>query len=279
MYIKQVLRKSFSLKKLLIFALCSPFLTVSFVCLHKQLPFLNNHVLIYDKTNENNNHLVSKLGPIDYRPTLYLPTCISQMIYNEIIHKLHIEFRRENILTEDGGLISLDWVENNDKPLKTVKETRLIVILHGLTGGSESSYIREIANEFMENESNKIVVVQYRGINKTPLLTPRSYHVGDTSDITVAMNYLKNNYPDYACYTIGTSMGANIFVKLFAEDHSFDDYVKGFISISNPFDLTAIEKRNRGTLIDYFLRTRQKKYVKTHYEMLKTRSGRYYFFI
>jgi len=105
----------------------------------------------------------------------------------------------------------------------------------------------------------KVVVVQYRGINNTPLLTPKTFHAGDTTDIAFAMNYLKNKYPDYACYTIGTSMGANIFVRLFANDHSFDHYVKGFISVSNPFNLTVLEKRNRGTVIDYFLQRRQKK--------------------
>ena len=273
MYIQQALKNKFSLKKLFIYSLCSPFFAVSFVFLYKQSPHLNKHLLIYNKGNEKSNYLINQLGSIDYRPTFYLPTCIIQMIYNEIKYKIHLEFRRENIITDDGGLISLEWAENYDKPQNTNKQTRLIVILHGLTGGSESSYIRDIVKEFMDNESNKVVVVQYRGINNSPLLTPRSFHAGDTTDIAFAMKYLKNKFPDFACYTIGTSMGGNIFVKLFAHDHSFDQYVKGFISVSNPFNFSALEKRNRGTIIDYFLSRRQKNYVKTHYKILKTRIG------
>jgi predicted alpha/beta-fold hydrolase len=188
------------------------------------------------------------------------------MAYNEIKPNIKINFKRELLKTEDGGMISLDWAV---RPIDT-KETRLIVILHGLTGGSESSYIRDIVHGLLENENNKIVVVQYRGINDSPLLTPKSFHAGDTTDIHFALNYLRKEYSQLACYTIGTSMGANILVKLFSQDHSFDDYIKGFVSISNPFDILTLEERNRGNVVDYFLRRRQQSYIKRHYEVLKT---------
>jgi predicted alpha/beta-fold hydrolase len=188
------------------------------------------------------------------------------MAYNECKPLINIDYRRENIQMEDGGMISLDWI-NREKP---TNENRLVVILHGLTGGSESSYIREIVKDLIDDEANKIVVVQYRGINGSPLLTPKSFHAGDTDDISFALNYFKTNFPNLPCYTIGTSMGANIMVKLFSHDHSFDDYIHGFISISNPFNIVALEERNRGTILDYFLKVRQQNYVRKHYDMLKT---------
>ena len=256
----------FNIRNVLIFGFCCPLITSSLISVYKQLPFVNKHLLIYYK-NDYNQLLVSQLGPLDdYRPTFYLPTCIAQMIYNEFKQVITIDFKREYIQTNDGGIISLDWAN----PAKMQKEEcRLIVILHGLTGGSESNYIREIVKELNENERNIVVVVQYRGVNDSPLLTPKTYHMGETDDIKLALNYLRSLYPNLPCYTIGTSMGANILVKLFSHDHSFDDYVKGFISISNPFNILAIERRNHGTALDYFIKLNQQKYIKRHYEILK----------
>ena len=253
--------------KYLFITICGTFAaSTSFIFFHKQLPIFNSHRLIYENNN-NNKFLVSGLGPFDnYRPTFYLPTCILQMLYNEICPNTKVDYKREYIETPDGGLISFDWAV----PEREVNETRLIIILHGLTGGSESSYIKEIVKGLMNNESNKVVVVQFRGINGSPLKTPLSYHAGETSDIKFALNYFRKTYPNLACYTVGTSMGANIFVKLFAHDHSFDDYVKGLVSISNPFNIIALEERNRGTVIDYFLKKRQQRYIKQHYNILKT---------
>lgn len=268
MKIKQLfnLKPSFNKKKIFIATIISPIIGSTLCLIYLQMPFKNRHMIIYQK-NDKNNYIVNQLAPLDdYRPTFYLPNCLLQMAYNEIKPKIKINFKREFLKTEDGGMISLDWAV---RPIDT-EENRLIVILHGLTGGSESSYIREIVQGLLENDNNKIVVVQYRGINDSPLLTPKSFHAGDTEDIHFALNYLRKEYGHLPCYTIGTSMGANIMVKLFAHDHSFDDYIKGFVSISNPFDILTLEQRNRGNIVDYFLRARQQSYIKRHYEVLKT---------
>jgi predicted alpha/beta-fold hydrolase len=260
------LKSSFNKKKIVVLALLCPIIGSALGSAYLQLPFKNKHMIIYQE-NERNNYIVNQLAPLDdYRPTFYLPNCLLQMAYNELKTKININFKREFLKTEDGGMISLDWAV---RPIDT-EETRLIVILHGLTGGSESSYIRDIVQGLLEYENNKIVVVQYRGINDSPLLTPKSFHAGDTTDIHFALNYLRKEYGHLACYTIGTSMGANIMVKLFSHDHSFDDYIKGFVSISNPFDILTLEQRNRGNIVDYFLRRRQQSYIKRHYEVLKT---------
>ena len=265
--IKQVER--YYLKLFKIVMKISTFSLVLFL-LHRQIPYFNTFEIEYVE-NDKNKFIVESLLPIDYRPTIYLPSCFAQMIYNEIKSHPEVEYKREFLTTHDDGVISLDWVINDDG--KENKKDKIMVILHGLTGGSECSYIKETALAFHEN-GFKVVAVNYRGINGTPLLTPTFYHPGYTEDIYTVMRYIKFTYPDLRCYTLGTSMGANIFTKLFAENNEFDEYVKGFISVSNPLNCFEIEKRLRGGILDYFLVSRQLSYVKKHREILKDTIGK-----
>ena len=136
--------------------------------------------------------------------------------------------------------------------------------MHGLTGGSESNYIRDIVVKMTEIPNMKIVVINYRGVNNSPLLTPFTYHVGFYHDLLLGMEFIREKYPDLRCYALGTSMGANLFCKLLAKHYEFNNYIKGFISVSNPLNCNEVEKRNRNGIIDYFLKKRQISYLMKH---------------
>jgi predicted alpha/beta-fold hydrolase len=236
----------------------------------RQIPYFNTYDLEF-VDNEINKFITNKIKPIDYRPTFYLPSCLSQMIFNEIKSHPNIEYKREFIPTHDNGMISLDWVVTNNQ--SETQPDKLLVILHGLTGGSESSYIKETAEIFSNQKDFKVVVVNYRGISNTALLTPTFYHAGYTEDMHTAMRFIKLNYPDMKCYTLGTSMGGNILTKLLASTDEFNDYVKGFVSVSNPLNCYEVEKRNRGKVLDFFLIQRQLGYVQKHHDILKDTIG------
>jgi predicted alpha/beta-fold hydrolase len=120
----------------------------------------------------------------------------------------------------------------------------------------------------------KIVVINCRGISDSPLLTPKSYHVGFTEDLCHAMEYIRSQYPDIKCYAMGISMGANIFSKLLSNHDEFNDYLKGFISISNPLNCHEVERRNRGFIIDYLMLKRQINYFKKHHHILGSLIGK-----
>lgn len=243
---------------------------------HRQIPQFNTYDLEY-VDNEINKYIINTIKPIDYRPTFYLPSCLSQMIFNEIKSHPEIEYKREFIPTHDNGMISLDWVVKKNQ--SDTRPDKLLVILHGLTGGSESSYIKETAEIFSNQQDFKVVVVNYRGISGTPLLTPTFYHAGYTEDMYTAMKFIKLNYPELKCYTLGTSMGGNILTKLFASTDEFNDYVKGFVSVSNPLNCYEVEKRNRGKVLDFFLIQRQLGYVQKHHDVLKDSLGKFKFVI
>jgi predicted alpha/beta-fold hydrolase len=241
--------------------------------IHRQIPYFN-HYYLYFVENEKNKKIIDSILPIDYRVTPYLPSCLMQMIFNEVKSKPDIQYKREYIKTHDDGVLSLDWVKSDERIQKIKNPDKLLVVLHGLTGGSETSYIREIIEEFKNYPGFEIVAINYRGIAESPLLTPLIYHAGYTEDLYTAMKYIKKKNPNLRCYAIGTSMGANIFTKLLSNHHEFDDYIKGFISVSNPLNCLEVEKRTRGGVLDMFIIRRQVRYIEKHKEILKEKIGK-----
>ncbi len=233
------------------------------------------HEIHFNEINTLNKHLIQSILPIDYKPTIYLTHCFSQMIYNENQEKKKVNYKRQYVATDDLGVISLDWVitkNTKSDPLKyenLENDDKLIVIMHGLTGGSESNYIRDIVSKLSEIDKTKVVVVNYRGVSNSPLLTPFTYHIGYYRDLVTALEFIIERYPNLRCYALGTSMGANLFCKLLANHHEYDSYIKGFVNISNPFNALEIEKRNRNGILDYFLAKYKITYMLQHKHALE----------
>ena len=56
---------------------------------------------------------------------------------------METNFKRERVFFKDGGHICMDWAEDrteSDKP-------PILMIMHGLTGGSETNYIRALVHK------------------------------------------------------------------------------------------------------------------------------------
>src|SRR5689334_5238890 len=107
------------------------FLSLFIYCLIKWL-FFNKTKMLYKNTTKN-EHIIEKLHPLDFKPTFWLPEFYTQILYNELKKKPEIKYRREYLTNDDGGILSLDWVvKENDS------YSKLLVILHGLTGGSNT---------------------------------------------------------------------------------------------------------------------------------------------
>jgi predicted alpha/beta-fold hydrolase len=216
-----------------------------------------------------NQFIVNKLSPKRYIECPFLPSCLLQMIFNEIKSAPNISYEREYLAMPDDGCVALDWVKQGRNADKT------LVLLHGLTGGSESTYIREIVEEFLHSSDYQIVVVNYRGISGSPLLTTTIYHAGYIDDFVAVMKHLKVKLPQTTCYLMGTSMGANIITKFLASHYEFNDYIKGFVSISNPLNCHEVERRNKGYVLDYFILRRQINYIKKHHHILSSFVGKF----
>lgn len=217
-------------------------------------------------TDPMNLHIVEALGDLNYRSPFTLPTCIQQMIYDGFILKDNANYCREFLRLSDDSQVALDWL---NKPLID-KPRKLIVILHGLTGGSESCYIQNIANTYSKDTSTRVVCINYPGINSNPLKTSKSFHPGYTNYLKETLDHFKETYKDEKIFLIGASMGANIMANFLAESeaHSKNYNIRAFVSVSNPFHIEEVEKINRWGLIDFYLLDRMKSYVKEHLQVV-----------
>ena len=260
---------------------------------------------IITRDSKLKNYLNSNIT--QYKVPIILIPCLNQMIYNEFLsnHK-NIHYERKLLDLPDGGVVSLDYAENqSNKNTNNKINDKIILILHGLTGGSNNSYIKDIVHCFISdpkyNSNYKVICINYRGINDTPLKTPKGYHIGHTEDLEYIIEYLKKEYntnianianttdntKPLSLYLIGTSMGANIISKYLTKKNketnniqnsstnntytnkTANNPIKAFISISNPINIIETEKANYGKILDIFLLKQMKGYLTKYKEVFK----------
>ena len=139
--------KSMDLSKLL------SFIMISF-CVSIYLHFSNllkkSRIHLFHNQNfQSKNVSLEKLTYLKdahFHPTPYLSHPILQALYNHKTSifesdKIHVNFHREYIRLPDCGQVSLDASFLNHSSKK------LLIIMHGLTGGSDTPYVRALVQE------------------------------------------------------------------------------------------------------------------------------------
>lgn len=182
--------------------------------------------------------------------------------------EIKIDYTRELLRTPDGGTLALDWY-----PAVTEATKRILVILHGLAGGSDEAYVRVVVDDFVtQPEEEAVVVVNFRGCGNSPLTSPQLYCGAFTEDIRLAAREIKNRYPHAKLGLIGFSLGANVVVKYLGEEEANSPFDCA-ASIANPFDMLYSSRTVDRTFIGRYIYSPQLakgllKLVKKHYEML-----------
>ena len=74
--------------------------------------------------------------------------------------EIQVEFERQKIYFTDGGHISLDWANKS----KADEGRPIVMVMHGMTGGSETKYIKALVERASEYNYCS-VCINSRGIN------------------------------------------------------------------------------------------------------------------
>ncbi len=207
-----------------------------------------------------------------YRAPAWLPGGHLQTLYPALAApRPRVSYRRERWATPDGDFIDLDWLEQNStspgidsasatvipaqagnqrppwtpafagvtKSANTNLHTPLVVLFHGLEGGSRSHYALALMAA-LRNLSWRGVVINFRGCSGEINRLRRAYHSGDSTEIDWILRRLKQQHAASDLFAVGVSLGGNALLKWLGEQGAAaTDVVAAATAVSAPVDLTA----------------------------------------
>lgn len=170
-----------------------------------------------------------------FRPPWWARSPHFQTIIPVLTKVAGLPLRRERLELEDGDFIDLDW-------LKTPTPGKpLLVILHGLEGSADSHYIRRLLRE-CQKQRLAAVVHHHRGCSGEDNRLARSYHSGDTADISHSLQTLKQRYPHSPLLAVGYSLGGNVLAK-YQGEFAEKSLLSRAAVVSAPLALASCAKR------------------------------------
>ncbi|KAE8690175.1 Embryoproteinsis-associated protein EMB8 [Hibiscus syriacus] len=149
-----------------------------------------------------------------------------------------VRLRRECLRAKDGGSVSLDWVSGDHRRLPA--DSPILILLPGLTGGSQDSYVRHMLST-ANSKGWRVVVFNSRGCGESPVTTPQFYSASFLGDTREVVEHVGARYPEANLYAVGWSLGANILVRYLGhESHACP--LSGAVSLCNPFNLVIADE-------------------------------------
>jgi len=165
---------------------------------------------LHCRTGTKLHALLQKLQVIkeEYRPTFWCYESRLQTILASLVrHTLpDISYTREVITFSDGGQAGLDW----HGEVEEVKSQPIVLILPGLTGSSQSEYVKTFVTVAKEEVGARCCVFNYRGRGGVSLASPKTYCASDPSDLGEVVEYLSSSRTGAPVLAVGISLGGII---------------------------------------------------------------------
>lgn len=130
-----------------------------------------------------------------------------------------------------------------DRPTAPRQGAACIVLVHGLTGCSDSAYVRVSAANLLVL-GHDVLRVNLRGAGPGRALATRHYNAGSSADLAAVLRGLPDFLRDQPIAAIGYSLGANILLKFLGETNGVER-VAAAASVSAPIDLASASRRIR----------------------------------
>ncbi len=168
-----------------------------------------------------------------YQPPRHLFHTHLETILPSLVRKVPgVTYRRERLELLDGDFLDLDWCRSAQHA------PRLVIVSHGLEGGSDRPYVRGMVRAFGAQGWDALAW-NCRSCSGEMNRLPRLYHHADTADLAAVVAHARQQgYRQIAL--VGFSMGGNQTLKYLGERgaHLPPELVAA-VAFSAPVDLTA----------------------------------------
>ena len=137
-------------------------------------------------------------------------------------------------------------------------EATVILLIHGMGGGSEASYMRRIARKLWIRGFT-VFMMNQRGSGLGMGLSEQLWNGGSTDDLDMVLNYIIKIYPDRFIDIVGFSLSGNILLKYLGEKKNKTMEIRKAIAVNPPIDLKrasyVLSKTNWGRVFnDYYMK-------------------------
>lgn len=206
----------------------------------------------------------SPFVPRPFRPAWWLPGAHAQTVAGRYVRPPHgVRYRRERIDTLDGDFLDLDFAAVDGAP-PPAPYAPVCLVVHGLEGGSGSSYVLETCR-VLAARGMRAVAMNMRSCSGEPNRAARLYHAGETGDLALVLALLARRHPGAVLLAVGYSLGGNQLLKYLGEQGEAS-LVRAAAAVSVPFELgLGADKLDRSPLgrlyALHFVRRLQAKYL------------------
>jgi len=211
--------------------------------------------------------------PRPYRRAWWLPGAHAQTVGGWLLRpRGGVAFHRERLETPDGDFVDLDFSVGGSSdpgvPVDGPQEAPLVLILHGLEGGSRALPALQAVRS-LRARGLRTVTMNFRSCSGEPNRTARFYHAGDTGDLAFVLEWLGHRFPRTPLGTLAYSLGGNVLLKFLGEQRgAAAERIRAAVAVSVPFDLMAgarnLERGLGRVYAAHFLRTLRRKYAGKH---------------
>lgn len=199
-------------------------------------------------------NILDKIGVQSFLPPPYLHLGKIQTIAASYWpHNVRLSSEQQHrIQLSDGDQLVL--IEN--RPPAWSPSQRIILLVHGLTGSSSSSYMVRVSSHFLQ-EGYTVMRLNLRGCGPGKGLARFPYHAGRSDDTRTALLWLAEHFPYAPVTQIGFSLGGNITLKMVGEENPAGN-LDSVVAVSAPLDLETsvknIMKRSNKLFHDFFMK-------------------------
>ncbi|KAF4977640.1 hypothetical protein FZEAL_5862 [Fusarium zealandicum] len=208
-------------------------------------------------------------------PKIYYKRKIFDAEHNRYQGTFAVDFAVEPFEHEDPELSRRTAYYSNEEleTLASDDDKPMLVVLHGLSGGSHEIYLRHTIAPLIGEGGWEACVVNSRGCARSKITSGVLYNARATWDIRQTVKWLKKMFPNRPLFGLGFSLGANMLTNYCGEEGS-DCLLKGAVVLSNPFNLEVSSKILQNSYVgkEVYLRvmgSALKELIRTHRQELE----------